>query len=153
MKKIIYAFVLLFVSTTFISCSDENDTIDKRKNVRNASGTVTLKINDEFREFGSLTVTEEIYNNYSDLVIRGTQLNDETKNIRVALGKNNLGSNSVYFVQYINNGTYFQMGSADTTSDIIESNDTTVIGTFSGTLTTINMDSLVLTEGTINLTY
>jgi hypothetical protein len=153
MKKIIYAFVILFISTTFISCSDDNDTIDNKNIVRNATGTVTLKINDEFREFGSLTVTKEIYNGYSDLVIRGTQLNDQTKSIRIALGKNKLGSDSVYFVQYINNGTHYQMGSADITADIIESNASAVIGTFSGIVKRQNLDALTITEGIVNILY
>lgn len=153
MKKIIYAFVILFISTTFISCSDDNDTIDNKNIVRNATGTVTLKINDEFREFGSLTVTKEIYNGYSDLVIRGTQLNDQTKSIRIALGKNKLGSDSVYFVQYINNGTHYQMGSADITADITESNASAVIGTFSGIVKRQNLDALTITEGIVNILY
>jgi hypothetical protein len=153
MKKIIYAFSLLLISSTFLSCSDDDDNINNNNLVRNATGVLTLKINDEFRSFGSLNVTEEKYENYSDLVIKGTQTDDNTKTIRIALGKNKLGSDSVYFVQYINNGTHYQMGSIDITADITESNDTKVIGTFSGIVTRHTSDALTITEGIINILY
>jgi hypothetical protein len=153
MKKIIYAFSFLLITTTFLSCSDDDDKIGKNTVVHNASGTLTLKINDEFRTFGSLNVTEEKYQNYSDLIIKGIQTDDNTKNIRVALGKNKLGSESVFFVQYINNGTHYQMGSIDITADITESNDSKIIGTFSGIVTRHNSDALTITEGIINVSY
>lgn len=153
MKKIIYAFTLLFTVSLFTSCSDDNDDGGNNPIVHNATGTLTLKINGEARTFGSLNVTEERYQNYTDLVLRGTQTDDNTKNIRIALGKNKLGSDSVYFIQYINNGTHYQMGSTDITADITESNDSKIIGTFSGTLTTINMDGLDVTEGEMNISY
>lgn len=151
MKKIFYAFTLLFIASAFIACSDDDDNIKNK--IHNATGTLSVKINDELRTFGSLTVTEEKYQNYTDLVLQGTQTNDNTKNIRISLGKNKLGSDSVYFVQYINNGTHYQMGSAAITADITESNDSKIIGTFSGNLTTINMDGLMLTEGVLNISY
>ncbi len=105
MKKIFYAFTLLFIASAFIACSDDDDNIKNK--IHNATGTLSVKINDELRTFGSLTVTEEKYQNYTDLVLQGTQTNDNTKNIRISLGKNKLGSDSVYFVQYINNGTHY----------------------------------------------
>jgi hypothetical protein len=45
------------------------------------------------------------------------------------------------------------MGSATVTADITESNDSKIIGTFSGNLTTINRDGLMLTEGVLNISY
>lgn len=152
MKKILYTFTLLFLTYSFTSCSDDSD--DNQNSItHNATGTLTLKLNGESRTFGTLSVREERYDGYTDLIVQGTQTGDATKSITIALGKNKLGSDSVYFVQYINNGTHYQMGSATLTADITESNDSKIIGTFSGNLTTINMDGLMLTEGVLNISY
>jgi len=153
MKKIIYAFTLLFITSTFVSCSDDDDNKNSDIIVHNATGTLTLKINGETRTFGTLKVIEERYDGYTDLVVQGKQIDDTSKNIMVSLGKEKLGSDSIYFVQYVNNGTHYQMGSTEITGDITESNDTKIIGTFSGMLSTINMDNLSLTEGTLNISY
>ena len=152
-KKIIYALTLLVFTATFVSCSDDDDNQNSNIIVHNAIGTLTLKINGEARTFGTLKVIEERYVGYTDLVVQGTQIDDTSKNIMVALGKEKLGSDSIYFVQYVNNGTHYQMGSVEVNGDITESNATKIIGTFSGMLSTINMDNLSLTEGTLNISY
>jgi len=152
MKKIFYAFSLLFALATFTSCSDDNDSNNDRI-VHDATGNLTLKINGDTRTFGSLKVIEERYSGYTDLVVKGTQVDDVTKSITVSLGKDKLGSDSIYFVQYINNGTHYQMGSVEVNGDITESNNSRIIGTFSGVLSTINMDNLILTDGILDITY
>ena len=87
MKKILYTFTLLFLTFSFTSCSDDSD--DNQNSItHNATGTLTLKLNGESRTFGTLSVREERYDGYTDLIVQGTQTDDATKSIAIALGNN-----------------------------------------------------------------
>jgi hypothetical protein len=152
MKKILTTIFLVVITATFLSCSKDDD--DDQNSIEHpATGTLSLKINDVQHNFGTLKVFEERYADYTDLIVKGTDVLDPTKTVSISLGKNLLGAGSVYFVQYTNNGTFYQNTGNNMNTDITESNDSKIMGTFAGTVTTINMDNLEITEGVLNISY
>jgi len=153
MKKIIPFLCLFLLSTLFISCSKDDDDINTNIIEHSASGTLTFKINNEEHAYSSLKVIEKRYADYTDLIVKGTHTNDTTKTISISLAKDDLGSQSIYYIQYVNNETFYQMTINDMTTDITESNASKITGTFSGQLSTINMDTLLVSEGLLNISY
>jgi hypothetical protein len=144
MKKLFTLLTLLSFTIIFNSCSSDDD----------ESVELSAKINGVTKKFTNVTVTEEAFDGYSDYVIKAKQADNALATIEISLGKELLGTESIYFVQYYNGENYFQLSSPDIVSNVTESSGAKIKGSFSGILLNDNgMGSVAVSEGIIDVKH
>lgn len=153
MKKIF--LFLVFVSLGILSSCSSDD--GGGSGGGSGSGNkINMKINGTQKSFTSVDV-ESIYNpvdDYTDLEVTATISGSTPIILEMSLEKDNTDAGSVYWFQYIENGTYYQPSDSFTIS-ITQNSDNKLIGSFSGTLTDSGdpMNTIAVTEGTFNIKY
>ena len=68
---------------------------------------MSAKINGAAKTFKNATVTEEVYDEYTDFIVDAIQSDDATKMLSISLGKDTTGSESVYFIQYFDGDVFY----------------------------------------------
>ena len=142
MRKLLTLLTLIVVAIGISSCSsdDKPDT------------GLSAKIDGVSKKFINVTVTEEEYDEYSDYIVTAIQSDDPAKSIQISLGKDLIGTESIYFVQYFDGENYYQLSSPDIVSNVTESSNTKVKATFSGILVSdVGMGNVAVTHGTIDV--
>jgi hypothetical protein len=112
---------------------------------------LTARINGVERTFNTIEVTEEVYDEYTDYIIDAVQSDDVTKSITISLGKGSLGTDSIYFIQYYDGTTFYQLSSPQITSNVTESSDSKIKATFSGILNDGGSGNVNIANGVIDL--
>lgn len=143
MKKIVSIITFVAVAFSYSSCSSDSDT---------KTSDVSAKINGAAKTFKNATVEEEVYDEYTDFIVDAIQSDDATKTLSISLGKEEIGSDSVYFVQYFDGENFYQT-STGVTANITESSNTKIKGTFSGVLTSEGGTTVTITNGVINVSH
>ena len=126
--------ILTFVAFAFsiTACSSDGDS--------KKSG-LTARINGVERTFNMIEVTEEDYGEYSDYIIEAVQSDDATKTLTIKLGKESLGTDSIYYIQYLDGTTFYQVSNPQITSNVTESSASKIKATFSGILTMVVLET------------
>lgn len=142
MRKFLTLLTLIVVAVGISSCSsdDKPDT------------GLSAKIDGVSKKFINVTVTEEEYDEYSDYIVTAIQSDDPSKSIQISLGKDFIGTESIYYIQYFDGENYYQLSSPDIVSNVTESSNTKVKATFSGILVSdVGMGNVAVTDGTIDV--
>lgn len=136
--------ILTFVAFAFsiTACSSDGDS--------KKSG-LTARINGVDRTFNMIEVTEEVYEEYTDYIIDAVQSDDPTKTLTISLGKESLGTDSIYFIQYYDGTTFYQLSSPQITSNVTESSASRIKATFSGILNDGGSGNVNIANGVIDL--
>ncbi len=136
--------ILTFVAFAFsiTACSSDGDS--------KKSG-LTARINGVDRTFNMIEVTEEVYEEYTDYIIDAVQSDDPTKTLTISLGKESLGTDSIYFIQYYDGTTFYQLSSPQITSNVTESSASKIKATFSGILNDGGSGNVNIANGVIDL--
>ena len=136
--------ILTFVAFAFsiTACSSDGDS--------KKSG-LTARINGVDRTFTNIEVTEEDYGEYSDYIIEAVQSDDATKTLTIKLGKESLGTDSIYYIQYLDGTTFYQVSNPQITSNVTESSASKIKATFSGILNDGGSGNVNIANGVIDL--
>lgn len=143
MKKLFCILTIVAVAFSYSSCSSDSDT---------KTSDMSAKINGAAKTFKNATVEEMPFDGYTDFIVNAIQSDDATKTLRISLGKEEVGTDSVYFVQYFDGENYYQTSSG-ITANITESSNTKIKGTFSGILTSEGGTTVTITNGVINVSH
>ena len=114
---------------------------------------MSAKINGAEKKFKNAIVTEEVYDEYTDFIVTAAQTDDATKVLSISLGKDSTGSDSVYFIQYTDGENFYQASEGSITTNITESSNTKIKGTFSGIITSESAATVTITNGVINVNH
>jgi len=136
----ILTFVAFAISIT--ACSSDYD---------GKKSGLTARINGVERTFNTIEVTEEDFGEYTDYIIDAVQSDDVTKSITISLGKGSLGTESIYFIQYYDGTTFYQLSSPQITSNVTESSASKIKATFSGILNDGGSGNVNIANGVIDL--
>ncbi|HQW70032.1 MAG TPA: hypothetical protein PLH25_10215 [Flavobacterium sp.] len=144
MKKIFCILTFVAVAFSYSSCSSDSDS---------KSSDMSAKINGAAKTFKNATVTEEVYDEYTDFIVDAIQSDDATKMLSISLGKDTTGSESVYFIQYFDGDVFYQASESGITANITESSNTKIKGTFSAILTSESGSTVTVSNGVINVAH
>lgn len=144
MKKIFCILTFVAVAFSYSSCSSDSDS---------KSSDMRAKINGAAKTFKNATVTEEVYDEYTDFIVDAIQSDDATKMLSISLGKDTTGSESVYFIQYFDGDVFYQASESGITANITESSNTKIKGTFSAILTSESGSTVTISNGVINVAH
>ncbi len=144
MKKIFCILTFVAVAFSYSSCSSDSDS---------KSSDMSAKINGAAKTFKNATVTEEVYDEYTDFIVDAIQSDDATKMLSISLGKDTTGSESVYFIQYFDGDVFYQASESGITANITESSNTKIKGTFSAILTSESGSTVTISNGVINVAH
>jgi hypothetical protein len=144
MKNITTLLIVFILLHSLISCSSDDD--------KSTTG-ISAKINGASKTFINTTVTEQVYEDYSDFVVLANQSDDASKSLSISLGKNSTGPNSVFFIQYRDGDMFYQASGNAVSTNITESTDTKIKGTFSGVLTNGTETTVTITNGIVDINH
>jgi hypothetical protein len=144
MGKFLTVLTLMTLAIAFTSCSsDDKESIE-----------LSAKINGVTKKFKNIVVNEVEYVGYSDYVINAVQSDNAAATLQIKLGKEVLGTESIYYIQYYNGENYFSLSSPEINSNITESSGAKIKGNFSAVLLNNNgMGSVNITEGMIDVKH
>jgi hypothetical protein len=142
MKNFFTILTFVAFALSFTACSSDGDS--------KKSG-LTARINGVDRTFTNIEVTEEDYGEYSDYIIEAVQSDDATKTLTIKLGKESLGTDSIYYIQYLDGTTFYQVSNPQITSNVTESSASKIKATFSGILNDGGSGNVNIANGVIDL--
>ena len=142
MKNLFTILTIVAFGLSFTACSSDSD---------GKKSGLTARINGVERTFNTIEVTEEDFGEYTDYIIDAVQSDDVTKSITISLGKGSLGTDSIYFIQYYDGTTFYQLSSPQITSNVTESSDSKIKATFSGILNDGGSGNVNIANGVIDL--
>lgn len=154
MKKIILFLTILSLGV-FLSCSSDDGNSGESPSPTPQS-TVTTKINGVQKNFSTIQV-DPVYHpveDYTDLEVTATIAGSSPTTFEMNLEKDNADPSSIYFLQYTENGVFYQPSESFTVI-ITQNSDNKLKGSFSGTLidTGDPMNTIAVTEGTFDIKY
>lgn len=144
MKKLLFiASCLLFA--TLSSCSSDDNKSDVNY--------IYAKFNGVQQKFNIISVDIIDYEGYSDIEVSGTMNSDNSKRIEIKSEYGVTGSNIIWGLYYVLNGTYYSIDSENFISSVTENSSGKYKGTFSGSIVDDEGVVIELTEGDFNILY
>ena len=149
MKKI-FLFLSVVSLTMLFSCTDDDGGSTSNKIVK-------AKINNVEKTFSVISKVENTYTEddytWTDVKITAKQSDDATKFIEFIIEKGITGAEASWYFAY-NEGEKTYEKTASFATEVTESNNSGVKGTFSGTLQdTSSDDVLTITDGMFDIKY
>ena len=143
MKKIILFVALATLGIAFNACSSD----DSKSTTNDVGGIITVKIDGVSTTFEDINVIEtDTTENTVELRIIATNANDANEKIMFSTWVGAIGSNQTYHFNYINDDLH--LSQSDFSTNITTHSNGKLIGTFSGTMQSVNF-----TDGTFNIQY
>ncbi len=127
MKKILL-FASLITALSFTSCSDDDNGGSSGPNE-----SVKARIAGVDYTFDVVEVTEEVYEDYTDLTIIASTEEDPDTFVRIMLTEGETGSEAIWQFVYFPDGEAFETLEGFTTN-VTQNDDSSIKGTFSGTV-------------------